>query len=157
MFCFSGLWIFNPPLDSCLSYFPLLFSFQVLGTPTREEIKCMNPNYTEFKFPQIKAHPWHKVVPAYFSWWLMLEISCMQFHFHFIFYTVWMLLSFARYSISKCLLKLWILSPGFYNTPQTYDALQLVYTIGYFNFLRAMPYPHWFFYMHCLALFPPKF
>lgn len=34
---------------------------KVLGTPTREEIKCMNPNYTEFKFPQIKAHPWHKV------------------------------------------------------------------------------------------------
>ncbi|PPS10304.1 hypothetical protein GOBAR_AA10342 [Gossypium barbadense] len=33
----------------------------VLGTPTREEIKCMNPNYTEFKFPQIKAHPWHKI------------------------------------------------------------------------------------------------
>ncbi|KAL2533307.1 Shaggy-related protein kinase gamma [Abeliophyllum distichum] len=26
-----------------------------------EEIKCMNPNYTEFKFPQIKAHPWHKI------------------------------------------------------------------------------------------------
>jgi serine/threonine protein kinase len=23
----------------------------VLGTPMREEIKCMNPNYTEFKFP----------------------------------------------------------------------------------------------------------
>ncbi|XP_013586226.1 PREDICTED: shaggy-related protein kinase gamma-like [Brassica oleracea var. oleracea] len=34
---------------------------KVLGTPTREEIKCMNPNYTDFKFPQIKAHPWHKV------------------------------------------------------------------------------------------------
>ncbi|KAL3725769.1 hypothetical protein ACJRO7_030750 [Eucalyptus globulus] len=34
---------------------------KVLGTPTREEIKCMNPYYTEFKFPQIKAHPWHKV------------------------------------------------------------------------------------------------
>lgn len=34
---------------------------KVLGTPTREEIKCMNPNYTEFKFPQIKSHPWHKV------------------------------------------------------------------------------------------------
>ncbi|MCD9561362.1 hypothetical protein HAX54_020423 [Datura stramonium] len=33
---------------------------KVLGTPTREEIKCMNPNYTEFKFPQIKPHPWHK-------------------------------------------------------------------------------------------------
>ncbi|KAE8697561.1 Shaggy-related protein kinase theta [Hibiscus syriacus] len=34
---------------------------QILGTPTREEIKCMNPNYNEFKFPQIKAHPWHKI------------------------------------------------------------------------------------------------
>ncbi|KAM7472160.1 hypothetical protein LguiA_010343 [Lonicera macranthoides] len=34
---------------------------KILGTPTREEIKCMNPHYTEFKFPQIKAHPWHKV------------------------------------------------------------------------------------------------
>ncbi|XP_058223819.1 shaggy-related protein kinase alpha-like [Rhododendron vialii] len=34
---------------------------KVLGTPTREEIKCMNPNYTEFKFPHIKANPWHKI------------------------------------------------------------------------------------------------
>ncbi|CAN1283592.1 Shaggy-related protein kinase eta, partial [Linum perenne] len=34
---------------------------KVLGTPTREEIRCMNPNYTDFRFPQIKAHPWHKV------------------------------------------------------------------------------------------------
>jgi glycogen synthase kinase 3 beta len=34
---------------------------KVLGTPTREQIREMNPNYTEFKFPQIKAHPWQKV------------------------------------------------------------------------------------------------
>uniref|UniRef100_A0AAG5CR93 Protein kinase domain-containing protein n=1 Tax=Anopheles atroparvus TaxID=41427 RepID=A0AAG5CR93_ANOAO len=34
---------------------------KVLGTPTREQIKEMNPNYTEFKFPQIKSHPWQKV------------------------------------------------------------------------------------------------
>ncbi|KAL3517111.1 hypothetical protein ACH5RR_024013 [Cinchona calisaya] len=34
---------------------------KILGTPTREEIKCMNPNYSEFKFPQIKPHPWYKV------------------------------------------------------------------------------------------------
>ncbi|KAF3438328.1 hypothetical protein FNV43_RR21090 [Rhamnella rubrinervis] len=34
---------------------------KVLGTPTREEIKCMNPNYTEFKFPQIKTHLWNKI------------------------------------------------------------------------------------------------
>ncbi|XP_021977845.1 shaggy-related protein kinase delta [Helianthus annuus] len=33
----------------------------VLGTPTRKEIKSMNPNYTEFRFPRIKPHPWHKV------------------------------------------------------------------------------------------------
>lgn len=34
---------------------------KVLGTPSREEINAMNPNYTEFRFPQIKAHPWSKV------------------------------------------------------------------------------------------------
>jgi hypothetical protein len=39
----------------------LSLSLQVLGTPTREQIREMNPNYTEFKFPQIKAHPWTKV------------------------------------------------------------------------------------------------
>ncbi|KAL1549898.1 Shaggy-related protein kinase theta [Salvia divinorum] len=39
---------------------------KVLGTPTREEIKCMNPNYSEFKFPQIKAHPWHKLFSQVF-------------------------------------------------------------------------------------------
>ncbi|KAL7517036.1 hypothetical protein ACHAWX_002008 [Stephanocyclus meneghinianus] len=34
---------------------------KVLGTPTREEINAMNSNYTEFKFPQIKACQWRKV------------------------------------------------------------------------------------------------
>ena len=34
---------------------------KVLGTPTRDQIREMNPNYQEFKFPQIKAHPWSKV------------------------------------------------------------------------------------------------
>jgi len=34
---------------------------KVLGTPSKEEICAMNPNYTDFKFPQIKAHPWSKV------------------------------------------------------------------------------------------------
>lgn len=37
---------------------------QVLGTPTREEIRAMNSNYSEFKFPQIKAHPWKGVFRA---------------------------------------------------------------------------------------------
>ncbi|KAI9207377.1 kinase-like domain-containing protein [Polychytrium aggregatum] len=34
---------------------------KVLGTPTREQIKAMNQNYTEYKFPQIKACAWSKV------------------------------------------------------------------------------------------------
>lgn len=34
---------------------------KVLGTPTREQLMAMNPNYTEFKFPSIKPHPWQKV------------------------------------------------------------------------------------------------
>ncbi|CAG0890541.1 unnamed protein product [Cyprideis torosa] len=37
---------------------------KVLGTPTREQIYEMNRNYSEFKFPQIKAHPWQKVFRA---------------------------------------------------------------------------------------------
>lgn len=35
---------------------------KVLGTPTREQIRTMNPNYMEHKFPQIKPHPFNKVM-----------------------------------------------------------------------------------------------
>ena len=34
---------------------------KVLGTPTQEQIRSMNPNYTEYKFPQIKPSAWSKV------------------------------------------------------------------------------------------------
>ena len=34
---------------------------KVLGTPTREQISAMNPNYSEFRFPIIKANDWKKV------------------------------------------------------------------------------------------------
>lgn len=34
---------------------------KVLGTPSKDQIKDMNPNYNDFKFPQIKAHPWERV------------------------------------------------------------------------------------------------
>ncbi|URE19780.1 STYKc [Musa troglodytarum] len=47
------------PGDSAVDQ--LVQIIKVLGTPTREEIRCMNPNYTDFRFPQIKAHPWHKI------------------------------------------------------------------------------------------------
>jgi serine/threonine protein kinase len=34
---------------------------KVLGTPTREEIQMMNPNYKEFRFPMIRPHTWQRV------------------------------------------------------------------------------------------------
>jgi len=34
---------------------------KVLGTPTRDQIRTMNPNYMEHRFPQIKPHPFNKV------------------------------------------------------------------------------------------------
>jgi serine/threonine protein kinase len=34
---------------------------KILGTPTRDQILDMNPNYTEFRFPEIRPHPWNKV------------------------------------------------------------------------------------------------
>ncbi|KAG8052959.1 hypothetical protein GUJ93_ZPchr0001g31995 [Zizania palustris] len=61
--------LYSAMVISCVN----LMLWQVLGTPTREEIRCMNPNYTEFRFPQIKAHPWHKVV---FYLQCILHCSC---------------------------------------------------------------------------------
>ena len=34
---------------------------KVLGTPTRDQIHSMNPSYSEFRFPSIKANPWNKL------------------------------------------------------------------------------------------------
>eukprot|EP01101_Sappina_pedata_P005925 TRINITY_DN2828_c0_g1_i1.p1 TRINITY_DN2828_c0_g1~~TRINITY_DN2828_c0_g1_i1.p1 ORF type:complete len:495 (+),score=179.86 TRINITY_DN2828_c0_g1_i1:144-1628(+) len=34
---------------------------KVLGTPAKDQIQAMNPNYTDFRFPQIKGHSWNKV------------------------------------------------------------------------------------------------
>lgn len=39
----------------------LIEIIKILGTPSKEEIKAMNPNHTAFKFPQIRPHPWQKV------------------------------------------------------------------------------------------------
>ena len=40
---------------------------KVLGTPTREQIRTMNPNYMEHKFPQIKPHPFNKASHPWYS------------------------------------------------------------------------------------------
>lgn len=50
---------------------------KVLGTPTRDQIREMNPNYTEFKFPQIKSHPWQKVFRARTPLEAMELVSCL--------------------------------------------------------------------------------
>lgn len=34
---------------------------KVLGTPTRDQIRTMNPNYMEYRFPQIRPHPFTRV------------------------------------------------------------------------------------------------
>ena len=51
----------QPIFPGASSVDQLVEIIKVLGTPTREQIKEMNPHYTEFKFPQIKPHPWSKV------------------------------------------------------------------------------------------------
>lgn len=37
---------------------------KILGTPSKSQILAMNPEYTESKFPIIKAYPWAKVFKA---------------------------------------------------------------------------------------------
>jgi glycogen synthase kinase 3 beta len=37
-----------------------LHIFHSMGTPSKEQIRTMNPNYTEHKFPQIKPHPFNR-------------------------------------------------------------------------------------------------
>jgi glycogen synthase kinase 3 beta len=41
---------------------------KLLGTPTREQIQTMNPNYMEHKFPQIKAYAFDKVTEIPLDW-----------------------------------------------------------------------------------------
>lgn len=49
---------------------------KVLGTPTREQIRTMNPNYMEHRFPQIKPHPFNKVVSFFFFFFSFVVVSC---------------------------------------------------------------------------------
>ena len=59
---------------------------KVLGTPTREQIREMNQHYTEFKFPQIKPHPWTKVIllACLFNnlvFWPFHDVQCLKSHY----------------------------------------------------------------------------
>ncbi|CAA6673020.1 unnamed protein product [Spirodela intermedia] len=52
-------------LDSAVDQ--LVEIIKVVGTPTREEIRCMNPNYTDFRFPRLRPirlpQVFHKRMP----------------------------------------------------------------------------------------------
>eukprot|EP00634_Sargassococcus_sp_CCMP2135_P013064 CAMPEP_0198645260 /NCGR_PEP_ID=MMETSP1467-20131203/1158_1 /TAXON_ID=1462469 /ORGANISM="unid. sp., Strain CCMP2135" /LENGTH=379 /DNA_ID=CAMNT_0044380749 /DNA_START=117 /DNA_END=1256 /DNA_ORIENTATION=+ len=53
---------------------------KILGTPTREDIRAMNASYTDFRFPQIKAHDWPRVFRSRTP---KLAIDCVS---HFLVY-----------------------------------------------------------------------
>lgn len=38
---------------------------KILGTPTREQMKAMNPHYTEFRFPVIRARSWNRIFSSH--------------------------------------------------------------------------------------------
>ena len=58
---FAELMLGQPLFPGESSVDQLVEIIKILGTPTREQIFSMNPNYNEFKFPIIRAHPWNKV------------------------------------------------------------------------------------------------
>ncbi|CAN8280627.1 unnamed protein product [Cochlearia groenlandica] len=57
----AELFLGHPLFPGETSVDQLVEIIKILGTPAREEIKNMNPRYNDFKFPQIKAQPWHKI------------------------------------------------------------------------------------------------
>jgi len=61
---FAELLIGSPLFPGSSGVDQLVEIIKILGTPTKEELKCMNPNYQEFKFPQIRAYPWTSIFKA---------------------------------------------------------------------------------------------
>jgi len=61
---FGELMIGQPLFPGDSGVDQLVEIIKILGTPSLEQIKAMNPNYEEFKFPQIRPHPWQKVFRA---------------------------------------------------------------------------------------------
>lgn len=61
--CVIGELLLNEPLfpgDSNSDQ--LLEIIKVLGTPTNEQVRSMNPTMKEFIFPHIQPYPWRKVI-----------------------------------------------------------------------------------------------
>lgn len=85
---------------------------KVLGTPTREQIKTMNPNYMEHKFPQIKPHPFSKVID-FIIFFILDFLRSYLFNKQKIY--------FFRFSEPERLLKQSILYPVYWNIHQQTD------------------------------------
>lgn len=58
---FAELLLGTPIFPGSSGVDQLVEIIKILGTPTKEELNEMNPNYQEFKFPQIRASPWESV------------------------------------------------------------------------------------------------
>eukprot|EP01121_Diplochlamys_sp_Union-15-3_P009223 TRINITY_DN2501_c0_g1_i1.p1 TRINITY_DN2501_c0_g1~~TRINITY_DN2501_c0_g1_i1.p1 ORF type:complete len:367 (+),score=41.62 TRINITY_DN2501_c0_g1_i1:49-1101(+) len=61
---FSELLLGRPLFSGESGLDQLVEIIKILGTPNREQILSMNPNYTEFTFPYIEKQPWSKVLPS---------------------------------------------------------------------------------------------
>ncbi|CAD8112114.1 unnamed protein product [Paramecium primaurelia] len=51
----------EPLFDKRSATDQLVEIIKIFGTPTIDHINQMNPQHQQFKFPQIKCHPWAKV------------------------------------------------------------------------------------------------
>jgi len=67
--CVMGeLMLGSPLFQGESSVDQLVEIIKVLGTPSKNDILAMNKNYTEFKFPQVKPHPWDQVFADRFQY-----------------------------------------------------------------------------------------
>ncbi|CEM04128.1 unnamed protein product [Vitrella brassicaformis CCMP3155] len=62
--CVMGEIMLGRPLfPGTTSVDQLVKIIQTMGTPTRDQMSSMNPNYTEFRFPEVKPRQWTKIFP----------------------------------------------------------------------------------------------
>ncbi|KAJ6227215.1 glycogen synthase kinase-3 alpha [Anaeramoeba flamelloides] len=59
---FAEMLILRPLFPGQSGVKQLVQIIRLMGTPTREEIIAMNPNYSDFKLPQIEKKPWNQIL-----------------------------------------------------------------------------------------------
>eukprot|EP01105_Mastigella_eilhardi_P016919 TRINITY_DN3880_c0_g1_i1.p1 TRINITY_DN3880_c0_g1~~TRINITY_DN3880_c0_g1_i1.p1 ORF type:complete len:511 (-),score=150.12 TRINITY_DN3880_c0_g1_i1:28-1560(-) len=59
---FAELLLGQPLFPGSSSVDELVEIIKVLGTPSYEQIQAMNKNYPAYSFPDIKPHPWNKIL-----------------------------------------------------------------------------------------------